>query len=140
MQQTLVDHYLKKRFVYRYEIFCNRLPPSLPLGVRLSTGQDADHGKWGHLLSCENEEAYQNSIALLRSNRILFFPTIGEREGVVGYVLNPAPPHLSFTWNSLWGGLRLATTSIFGGMLPRLIPLGALEGLRGVFASIRIVR
>jgi hypothetical protein len=91
-------------------------------------------------LSCENEEAYQNSIALLRSNRILFFPTIGEREGVVGYVLNPAPPHLSFTWNSLWGGLRLATTSIFGGMLPRLIPLGALEGLRGVFASIRIVR
>lgn len=140
MQQTLVDHYLKKRFVFRYEIFCNRLPPQLPPKVKLSTGIDSDHGKWGHLLACEDEDAYQNSIALLRSNRILFFPTIGEREGIVGYVLNPAPPHLSFTWNWLWGGLRLSATSLFGGMIPRVIPIVVIEGLRGVFASVRFLR
>lgn len=140
MQQTLVDHYLKKRFVYQYEIFCNRLPPCLPAGVCFNSGQDSDHGKWGHLLSCENEDAYQNSIALLRSNRILFFPTIGEREGFVGHMLNPEAPHLSFTWNSLWGCFRLSATAIFGGVLPRLVPLGGLEGLRGLVSFLRLGR
>lgn len=89
---------------------------------------------------CDNEDAYQNSIALLRSNRILFFPTISERDGIVGYVLNPEPPHLSFTWNSFWGGMRLAFTSFCGGILPRAIPLGILEGLRGVLGTFRFIR
>jgi len=140
MQQTSVDHYLKKRFVYRYEIFCNRIPAELPPNVLLTTGEDSNHGKWGHLLICADEDAYQNSIALLRSNRILFFPTISEREGVIGHILNPAPPHLSFTWNSFWGGIRIGLTSIFGGILPRAIPLGALEGMRGLFSTIRLAK
>lgn len=91
-------------------------------------------------MACDSEDSYQNAIALLRSNRILFFPTIGERGGVVGHVLNPTSPNLSFTWNSFWGGFRLALTSLCGGLLPRMVPLGALEGLRGVISSLRIVR
>jgi hypothetical protein len=140
MQQTSVDHYLKKKFVYRYEIFCNRIPSSLPPNVLLTTGDDSNHGKWGHLLICGNEDAYQNSIALLRSNRILFFPTISEREGVVGHLLNPQSPNLSFTWNSLWGGLRVALTSALGGFLPRIAPLGALEGLRSLVSAVKFAR
>lgn len=139
MQQTPLDHFLKKRFVYRYEISCNRIPPEIPPGITLSTGKDSDHGKWGHLLLCDNEDAYQNVIALLRSHRILFFPTINEREGVVGHIFNPTGPHSSFTWNSFWGGVRMSFASFAGGVIPRIAPLGFLEGARNVISSLRIL-
>jgi hypothetical protein len=137
MQQTQLDHFLKKRFVYRYEISCNRIPPQLPKGITLSTGKDSDHGKWGHLLLCDDEDAYQNAIALLRSHRILFFPTINEREGIVGYVLNPERSYGSFTWNSFWGGVRMSLSAFVGGVFPRVAPLGFLEALRNTISAIR---
>lgn len=139
MQQTSLDHFLKKRFVYQYEISCNRIPPHLPKGVTLKTGRDSDHGKWGHLLVCDNEDAYQSSIALLRSQRILFFPTINEREGIVGHVFNPVGQNQSFTWNSFWGGMRMGLSTFVGGFIPRVAPMGFLEGIRNVISVFRSV-
>lgn len=137
MQQTALDHFLKKRFVYQYEISCNRIPPAIPKGVTLNTGIDSDHGRWGHRLVCENEDAYQNSIALLRSHRILFFPTINEREGVVGHVFNPVGVNQSFTWNSFWGGFRMGLSTLVGGVIPRVAPMGLLEGVRNALSAFR---
>jgi hypothetical protein len=137
MQQTSLDHFLKKRFVFQYEISCNRIPPTLPKGVTLSTGKDSDHGKWGHLLTCEDEDAYQSLIALLRSQRILFFPTIIEREGLIGHVLNPEGVYQSFTWNSFWGGIRVGLSTFVGGFIPRIAPMGFLEGVRNIITAVR---
>lgn len=139
MQQTSLDHFLKKRFVFQYKISCNRIPPSLPKGVTLTTGKDSDHGKWGHLLACESEDAYQSSIALLRSHRILFFPTIIEREGIIGHVLNPVGIHQSFTWNSFWGGARVGLSTLVGGFIPRVAPMGFLEGVRNIISAFRAI-
>lgn len=138
MQQTALDHFLRKKFVYRYEISCNRIPPSLPDGVALTPGVDNDHGKWGYLLECRDEDAYHDAIALLRSNRILFFPTIAERGGVIGHVLNP-PSYSSFTWNSVWGGARMVLTSVFGGAIPRFLPMTLLEASRNAMAAVRLL-
>ena len=106
MQQTALDHFLKDRFVYVYEIRVNRLPRRMPEGVSVTPVPRSLKRTWNFLLRCDSHDIYHSTIAYLRGQRMMYDAGIGERDDLVSRLCNP-PDQESFTYNSIWASLKL---------------------------------
>lgn len=119
MQQTAIDRWLRKEFVYVCKVYCNTLPPSLPDNVLLEEAGEDSSGLYRYCFTVRNDRQMSELTAFLEVANITYTSRVSERGGTAGKLFNN--PDKSFTLQVGWTVLILIIISIaFSGLPARL--------------------
>lgn len=119
MQQTSIDRWLRKEFVYVCKVYCNTLPQDIPSGVVLEETSDDSGGRYRYCFTVHNDRQMCELTANLEVANITYTSRVSEREGTCGKMFNN--PEKSFTLQVAW--ILLIVTIIviaFSGLPVRL--------------------
>ncbi len=116
MQQTAIDRWLRKEFVYVHKIYCNTLPPVLPDKVELEEAEEGSSGLYRYCFTARNDRQLSELTALLEVSSITYTSRVHERGGAVGRLFNN--PNQSFTSQVAWAVLVLAIVAFAFSSLP----------------------
>lgn len=119
MQQTPLDRWLRKEFVYVCKIYCNYLPADLPEGVHLDDAGDESPGRYRYCFTVRNDRQMSELTARLEIANITYTSRVAERGGTAGKLFNN--PDKSFTLQIAWLVLIFFIIAIsFSGLPVRL--------------------
>jgi len=116
MQQTAIDRWLRKKFVYVSQVYCNTLPHSLPPGVTLEETDEETGSRYLYRMTTENERALNELTAHLEVANITYTSRIAERESLPKKLFGN--PHKSFTMQVAWLFLIITILAIAFSGLP----------------------
>jgi hypothetical protein len=101
MQQTSIDRWLRRQFVYICKIYCNSLPEEvIPKGVRVDDAGDGNPGRFRYCLTVSNDRQLRQLASALEFAGITYTSRVTERGGAVGRLFNH--PDKSFTLQIVW--------------------------------------
>ncbi|MBL9157191.1 MAG: hypothetical protein JNJ70_06960 [Verrucomicrobiales bacterium] len=100
MQQTTIDRWLRKEFVYICKVFCNTLPHHVPDGVKLEESGDDNAGRYRYCFTVFNDKQMSELTALLEVENITYTSRVSERDGTAGKLFNN--PEKSFSLQVAW--------------------------------------
>ncbi len=119
MQQTSIDRWLRKEFVYVCKVYCNTLPQDIPHGVVLDEADDESAGRYRYCFTVHNDRQMTELTARLEVANITYTSRVSERAGTAGKLFNN--PQQSFTLQIGWIVLILTIIAIvFSGLPVRL--------------------
>jgi len=138
MQQTSLDNWIKRKYVFCYGVLLSTLPSRIPAAAKV---EPAEHASYRFLVVCVSEEQFNALIDTCRHEMISYAPHIRNRTGMVAHLLCP-PNHDSFTMRLFWNMLRIAAVgwlSIItcGSIL--VSPLLKIEGLAWLRVLLRFL-
>lgn len=116
MQQSKLDHWLKRKFVHETQIYCNTLPQDLDLRfkvVEAPAGQPASHR---YRITACNEDALLDLVERLRGEGITYAATILEKSGRLSNWI--CRPGRSVTCEAIWLLLTVTGVGCFLYFLP----------------------
>ncbi|MDH4410261.1 MAG: hypothetical protein QE273_11655 [Verrucomicrobiales bacterium] len=100
MQQTSIDRWLRKAFVYVCKVYCNTLPIRVPDGVTLEESGDDAAGRYRYCFTVSNDKQMSELTALLEVANITYTSRVSERAGTVSKLFNN--PEKSFSLQVAW--------------------------------------
>ena len=100
MQQTSIDRWLRKAFVYICKVYCNTLPIRVPDGVTLEESGDDAAGRYRYCFTVSNDKQMSELTALLEVANITYTSRVSERAGTVSKLFNN--PEKSFSLQVAW--------------------------------------
>jgi len=119
MQQTSIDRWLRKEFVYTCKVYSNTLPQNIPNGVVLDEAGDDSAGRYRYCFTVHNDRQMSELTANLEVANITYTSRVSERGGTSGKLFNN--PEKSFTLQIAWLVLILFIIAIaFSGLPVRL--------------------
>lgn len=116
MQQTSIDRWLRKEFVYVCRVYCNTLPQDIPDGVLLEESADDSAGRFRYCFTTHNDRQLSELTARLEVDNITYTSRIIEREGTSGKLFNN--PEKSFTLQVGWAIVIFIVIAIAFSPLP----------------------
>ncbi|HRQ87839.1 MAG TPA: hypothetical protein PLA50_03515 [Bacteroidia bacterium] len=116
MQQTAIDRWLRKEFVYVSKVFTNTLPSHLPAKVRLEESGSESDGRYRYRFTAADDRQLSELTALLEMENITYTTRVFERGGMAGKLFND--PNKSFTLRVAWILFTLFIISIITSGLP----------------------
>lgn len=119
MQQTAIDRWLRKEFVYISKVYCNTLPPRIPPGIVLDEAGEDSAGRYRYCFTVRNDREMSELTASLEVANITYTSRVSERGGTVGKLFNH--PERSFTLQVAWAAFILFIIIVaFSGLPQRL--------------------
>ena len=119
MQQTSIDRWLRKEFVYICKVYCNTLPQNIPDGTILDEAGDDSAGRYRYCFTVHNDKQMSELTASLEVANITYTSRVSEKGGTSGKLFNN--PEKSFTLQIAWLVLILFIITIsFSGLPVRL--------------------
>jgi hypothetical protein len=110
MQQNTLDHWIKQRFVYQYNIYTNRLPAGhIPKHLMVETRKVKVRSNWKYRLTFNRENNYEASLARFEQEQISHEVKVSRKSNWFVYFLDPHKS--SFTYTTLWWGLKGGTVT-----------------------------
>lgn len=109
---TPFDYFLRERFGMRWIVCCQRVPHTLPAGVRVEKMSGAE---WEWRLCADDVAVYHSLVALMRSQRQLFAANIADRPGPLAALVNRPG---SRVFDAIWA-LVPCTAILLVGMMCR---------------------
>ena len=100
MQQTSFDRYLTNKYVHVTHVYCNSLPPNLPLRVILEETSAESGSRYRYRLTANNDKALAELATLLEAENITYTSRVEDRGGLPGKLFNN--PNRSFTMQLAW--------------------------------------
>ena len=116
MQQTQIDRWLRKKYVYISHVYCNTLPQGLPYGVTVEETTADCGGRYRYRLTPKNDKILDELTAHLEVANITYTSRIADHEGMGDKMLND--PNKSFTMQVAWLIFIIAILSIIFSGLP----------------------
>lgn len=116
MQQTSIDRWLRKEFVYTCRVYCNTLPQDIPDGVTLDESDDDSSGRYRYCFTVFNDKQMSELTARLEVANITYTSRVVEKGGTQGKLFNN--PEKSFTLQVGWAILILFVIAIAFSPLP----------------------
>ncbi len=116
MQQTTLDRWLRKKYVYVSQVYCNTLPHGLPYGVSVEETTEESGGKYLYRLTPENDKILDELTAHLEVANITYTSRIADNAGMGDKMLND--PNKSFTMQVAWLIFIIAILAIVFSGLP----------------------
>ena len=110
MQQTAIDRWLRKKFIYIHRVYCNTLPKKVPFGIKVETSPEESGGRYLYKLSTRSEGGQSKLADLLANESITFTSRVEDRNVWYARFLNN--PHKSLTYRVAW-----ALIAMFFGLL-----------------------
>lgn len=127
MQQTKLDHWLRRKFVHETWVFCNTLPSGLDERFRVkeaAQGQPASHR---YRVTPENDEALLDLVERFRMEGITYAATIQDKAGALASWIGR--PGRSCTCEAVW----FSALILGAGSLLYFLPIGKMfEAARAV--------
>ena len=100
MQQTTLDLWLRRKFVYVNRIYCNTLPDRLPLGLTVEEAPEESGGRFLYKITTRSEELLKDAVTALQGQNITYTSRVDDRNVWFTKYLND--PHKSFTYRVAW--------------------------------------
>ena len=100
MQQTHLDNYLRKKYVYFTYVYCNTLPREIPDGVKLDETTEEMGGMYLYRFTCETDEQLTELTAHLEVANITYASRVSDHKGASNKAFNN--PGKSFTMQIAW--------------------------------------
>ncbi len=116
MQQTSIDRWLRKEFVYVCRVYCNTLPQEIPQGVILDEAADDSSGRYRYCFTVHNDRQMSELTARLEVANITYTSRVIEKGGTSGKLFNN--PEKSFTLQVGWALLIFVIIAIAFSPLP----------------------
>ena len=127
MQQTQLDHWLKKRFSHITRIYCNVLPQGIPAQALIEEAPEGKSSSHRYRITSPSDEVTDGVISQFRLQGITFAARVDEGGGMVGRMVTR--PRRSFTYDMVWlfGGLSAGVAALvlclWFGVFPKLYVL-----------------
>lgn len=106
MQQTSLDRWLRKKFIFIHRVYCNTLPRSLPFGIKIEDAPEESGGRYLYKLSTRSDRVLGEIANALEAENITFTSRVEDRSTPLNWLFNH--PHKSFTFRMVWGLIALA--------------------------------
>ena len=106
MQQTDLDRWLRKKFIYITRIYCNTLPRELPSGLLVEEAPEESGGRYLYKLSTRSEKLIERVSEALQAENITYTARVEDRQTPLNWLLNN--PHKSFSMRMLWAVIAAA--------------------------------
>lgn len=100
MQQTNIDLWLRRKFIYITRVYCNTLPDKLPLGLLVEEAPEESGGRYLYKLTTRSEKLVNELVEVLKINNITYTTRVEDRDVWMAKWLNN--PHQSFTFRMAW--------------------------------------
>jgi hypothetical protein len=100
MQQTALDQWLRKKFIFINRVYCNTLPQSLPFGLTVEEAPEESGGRYLYKLSTRSERVLEDISQQLEDENIIFTSRVEDRDTPFNWLFNH--PHKSFTYRAMW--------------------------------------
>lgn len=100
MQQTGLDNWLRRKYVYITYVYCNTLPRELPEGIEIDETTDEAGSMYRYRFIVPNDQLLHELTARLEVANITYTSRIGDNKGTGDKLLNN--PHQSFTIQIAW--------------------------------------
>tara|TARA_R110002096_G_scaffold332415_1_gene526453 strand:+ start:1471 stop:1917 length:447 start_codon:yes stop_codon:yes gene_type:complete len=100
MQQTPLDRWLRKKYVYVSHVYCNTLPQGLPYGVTVEETTGESGSMYLYRLTPENDKILDELTAHLEVANITYTSRVSDNEGLGDKMLNDQ--NKSFTMQIAW--------------------------------------
>lgn len=116
MQQTHLDRWLRKKYVYTTHVYCNTLPRTIPEGIAVEETTEESGGMYLYKFMVPNDEALNELTARLEVANITYTSRIADETTTSGKLFNN--PHKSFTMQIAWTILLLIIVGVILSGLP----------------------
>lgn len=100
MQQTALDRWLRKEFVYICKVYCNTLPQDVPAGVVLEETSEESGGRYRYCFTVHNDKQMSELTARLEVANITYTSRVSERTGTSKKLFDN--PEKSFSLQVAW--------------------------------------
>ncbi len=100
MQQTALDRWLRRKFIYITRIYCNTLPGKFPPGLTIEEAPEESGGRYLYKLTVDSDRVLASVVEEMRSQNITYTSRIEDKKVWYGRFLND--PHKSFTFRCAW--------------------------------------
>lgn len=112
MQQTRLDHWLKKRFAHVTRFYCNVLPKDMPKEAKVEESPDGSLSSHKFRVTTPTEQVSYALVNLFQLQGITFAAKVDEDPGFVSKLVNR--PRRSATYDAIWliGILATVTTAV----------------------------
>lgn len=100
MQQTKLDLWLRRKFVYINRVYCNTLPDLLPLGLQVEEAPEESGGRYLYKLTTRSERILKDLVQALELQNITYTSRVDDIHAWYTRFLNN--PHKSFTFTMVW--------------------------------------
>ncbi|MCB1063130.1 MAG: hypothetical protein KDN20_09440 [Verrucomicrobiae bacterium] len=100
MQQTPLDRWLRRKFIYITRVYCNTLPGDLPPGLTVEEAPEESGGRYLYKMTVSNDAVLKAVVEELQSRNITYTSRVEDRNVWYGKFLNN--PHKSFTYRCTW--------------------------------------
>lgn len=110
MQKNGLDHRIRRRFLQRRAVLCNRVP-FVPEGATVT---DPPRGaRWSRMVVLRHEEDYYDFVNRLRREQITFEPIVHRRQAWWVGLVEP-DEHCSLTCVWFWRAANAAVVAVAG--------------------------
>ena len=127
MQQTRLDHWLKKRLAHVTGFYCNVLPTDIPKEAKVEESPNGSVSSHKYRVTSPSEQVSYTIVSLFQLQGIKFAAKVDEGAGFVSKLVNR--PRRSATYDAVWllgiigaaiaGFVLLSST----GAIPKLVSL-----------------
>lgn len=100
MQQTNLDRWLRKKYVYSTNVYCNTLPRVVPDDVVVEETTDEAGGMYLYRLKAPTDAVLNELTARLEVENITYTSRVADETAATGKLFNN--PHKSFTMQVAW--------------------------------------
>ena len=116
MQQTNLDRWLRKKYVYYTQVYCNTLPREMPAKISVEETTKSTGGRFLYRLTTNDDAALVEVSKRLESENITYTSRVAEKTGMAARLFND--PLNSFTYRVAWIIFILIIISIILSGLP----------------------
>ena len=116
MQQTNLDRWLRKKYVYTTHVYCNTLPRALPDDVVVDETTEEAGGMYLYRLLVPNDAALNELTARLEVENITYTSRVADETAASGKFFNN--PNKSFTMQLAWLIFVLIIVGIIASGIP----------------------
>lgn len=116
MQQTSFDRWLRKKYVYYTQVYCNTLPREMPDKISVEETTRETGGRYLYRLTTTDDSALVEVSKRLESENITYTSRVAEKAGMAARLFND--PFKSFTYRIAWAIFIIIILSIILSGLP----------------------
>ncbi|MDF1740136.1 MAG: hypothetical protein P1U86_13320 [Verrucomicrobiales bacterium] len=116
MQQTALDRWLRKKFVYYTQVYCNTLPREIPPRITVEETTKESGGRFLYRLTTNDDASLLEISKGLERENITYTSRVAEKKGLAARLFND--PFKSFTYRVAWIIFILIIISIILSGLP----------------------
>lgn len=115
MQQTAIDRWLRKKFIYITRVYCNTLPNDIPPGMLVEESPEESGGRFLYKLSTRSDKDLAEFVEAMSYQNITYTSRVEDRPVWYARYLNN--PHKSVTYQMIWVaiGIVFLTVCVTGG-------------------------